>query len=522
MRIAIYVRKSTESEDRQVQSLDDQLKILQEIAVREGFSVVEIISESKSAKEPGQRPGFKTLIELIELGKIEGILTWHINRLTRNLVDGGQIAHLLSAGTLQMIRTPDRTFRSEDNVLLLAIENGVATSYIHDLSKAVRRGMDSKAAKGWIPGKPPVGYKNNAETREIDLDPVRAPLVRKAFEIALTRSSSVAEITREMKRLGLTGRSKKRSAKALSNAAIHKILKNPFYCGTPSYKGTIIAGAHQPLVTKSEFDLVQINLKRLGNPKHRSEIPPAFAGTFKCKECRAAIVFESKTKTIAKSGATTTYGYYHCSGSRGCKRISIRDKAVSELSKEFVDRMTISPSFAKWCWEATQNSATQESSEIRESIDETRNVLENDLQRLDTLTIRYVDGDIQKSTYLRVKSSLEQAIETRRDVLRRIENREAVAMAYIRQKLDAAENASRYEIGDQNLRRQILVSLGIGHVMNQGRIEFQADPVLQKIASFEPGNNSSQSVKSDDFLPDHQVWWTLVEDIRTIAREFPT
>jgi hypothetical protein len=177
--------------------------------------------------------------------------------------------------------------------------------------------------------------------------------------------------------------------------------------------------------------------------------------------------------------------------------------------------MAISSSFAKWCWEATQNSALQDQSSIRESILETRSELEKDIQRLDALTMRYVDGDIAKITYGRVKSQLEKTIEDRRGVLRRIENREAVALTYIRDKLETAEGAARYDAGDHGLRRVILSSLGVGHVFNGGRVEFRADPVLQKIASFEPGNRSSQSVKSDDFVPDHQVWWSLVDDIRT-------
>ncbi len=509
MRIAIYARKSTESEERQIQSLEDQLRILHGIADQHGHTIVEVVSESKSAKEPGKRPGFQSLLALIEEGQIEGILTWHINRLTRNLVDGGLLAHLLSSGKLQMIRTPERTFRSEDNVLLLAIENGVATSYIHDLSKAVRRGMDSKAAKGWIPGKPPIGYRNNPETREIDLDTVRAPLVRRAFDMLASGSHSVAEITRELESLGLTGRGKRRGGRAFTNAAIHKMLVNPFYCGLLRYKGTTITGAHQPILTQGEFQLAQDRLKRQAQPKHRRDEPAAFAGVFTCAVCGAAVVFESQTKRLESTGDMVAYSYYHCSGSRGCKRLSVREQPISELSRVFVDSLRISKSFADWCYEAVINGSSLDQGESEASIEEARAVLGADMKRLDSLTMKYIDGDVERDTYQRMQQELNQSIEKRRRIIRRLENRESMLLTHIQEKLKAGVQANQYIGGDQNLRRGVLNSLGGPHVFRGNHVEFRADPVLQKIASFEPGNGSSQSAKSDDFVPDDQLWWTL-------------
>lgn len=518
MRIAIYARKSTESEDRQVQSLDDQLRILRDIADRDKFKVVEVITESKSAKEPGKRPGFQKLLQLIESGQIEGILTWHINRLTRNLVDGGFLAHALSSGKLQMIRTPERTFRSEDNVLLLAIENGVATSYIHDLSKAVRRGMDSKAAKGWKPGQAPIGYINDWESREIKLDPIRGPMVRRAFEMLMSGSYSVAEIWRELKKLGLTGKSKSRRGKAISRVAVHNMLRNPFYAGQLQYKGELLQGAHQPIVSRGEFELAQLRLKRVSNPKHRTNHPPAFSGVFTCKSCGAAVVHEQKRKRLAGSGNEVTYNYYHCSGSRGCKRLSVAEQPVSELARVFVDHLAISRSFADWCYTAVQNACLREQTQADGSVSALTDALNVDVRRLDSLTMKFVDGDIGREAYQRAKSQLETAILERRSTLKGLEDREAIVLSHIKQKLDAGVKAKDYAIGDQNLRRTVLTSLGAGHVLDGKEVRFRADPILQKIASFEPGARSSQSPKSDDFVPDHQVWWSLVDDIRTTAR----
>lgn len=89
MKYVIYCRKSTDTEDRQVLSLDSQENELKEIAKKENLEYV-ILRESCSAKEPG-RPVFDKMLKMIISGKVDAILCWKIDRLTRNPVDGGQI-----------------------------------------------------------------------------------------------------------------------------------------------------------------------------------------------------------------------------------------------------------------------------------------------------------------------------------------------------------------------------------------------------------------------------------------------
>jgi DNA invertase Pin-like site-specific DNA recombinase len=70
----LYARKSTEDKKRQVQSIDDQVKVLTELAKRVGLNVIDTITESKSAKDPDIRPGFSKMIEKIKKGEANGIL----------------------------------------------------------------------------------------------------------------------------------------------------------------------------------------------------------------------------------------------------------------------------------------------------------------------------------------------------------------------------------------------------------------------------------------------------------------
>ncbi len=75
----LYARKSSESEDRQVQSIDDQVNRLKELASSQGIKIKEILVESKSAKKPDNRPVFAHMIERIKGGEAQGILCWQPN-----------------------------------------------------------------------------------------------------------------------------------------------------------------------------------------------------------------------------------------------------------------------------------------------------------------------------------------------------------------------------------------------------------------------------------------------------------
>src|SRR3989344_1758144 len=169
----LYARKSSESEDRQVQSLDDQINRLKKIANDLNLDIKKSYTEAKSAKKPNNRPVFDELIQRIENGEADGILCWQINRLSRNPIDSGKLSWLLQRGILKSIQTIDRQYLPDDNVLLFSVEAGSANQYILDLSKNTKRGMLSKLEKGWQTGVAPLGYLNDKENKIIINDPER-------------------------------------------------------------------------------------------------------------------------------------------------------------------------------------------------------------------------------------------------------------------------------------------------------------------------------------------------------------
>jgi site-specific DNA recombinase len=103
----IYARKSSETEDRQAASIDDQLKVLRELALERGLVVLKEFVEAKSAKSRG-RPVFNEMTNYIEKTPLQGIICWHLNRLSRNPYDDGLVRYLLQDQTIKEIVTPSK------------------------------------------------------------------------------------------------------------------------------------------------------------------------------------------------------------------------------------------------------------------------------------------------------------------------------------------------------------------------------------------------------------------------------
>src|SRR3989344_5380929 len=178
----LYARKSTESEDKQVASIDSQIDELKRIATRDSLHIAAILSESKSAKALG-RPVFEEMVKRIVKSEATGILCWKLDRLARNFIDGGKIIEMLQQSAIQHIQTYERSYYPNDNVLLMSVEFGMANQYSRDLAVNVARGMRRKVEMGWYPVRPALGYLNSKTkgkgNNDIMSDPDRFHLVRK-------------------------------------------------------------------------------------------------------------------------------------------------------------------------------------------------------------------------------------------------------------------------------------------------------------------------------------------------------
>lgn len=516
MRIALYARKSQESDDRQIQSLDDQIAALTALAAREGLTIHETFVESKSAKAPGTRPEFARMLETIEAGRIDAVLTWSISRLARNPVDGGRIAYLLQTGRLAYIRTVEKTYRPEDNALLMSIETGMATSFVQGLSRDTLRGMRSKADAGWLTAHAPVGYSNNPATHEIDVDPVRFPLVRKGWDMILNGGATLQDVRRELVRLGLTS-PRKGPLRPLSCSSVYRIYSNPFYCGRFAFQGQLRPGRHIPMVTEAEFEEAQARLGRPVRTKRRRH-EFALSGLLRCGACGCGVVAERKVKRYSRTERTAEYVYYHCTGGRGCSKRGIReDELLDAFAREFW-RVRMPESFAEWAREELARQANEEAGRAAVGDKEVQRSAETNRERLARLSDRWLDGEISRAEYEETKERLAARMRAADRDLALVRTREARLFALIDRKLGAACRAGSFEDEEAGCRRGMVLSLGREHFLTLGKPDIRLSLVMQKIAAFERLRDGSETPKAGDLVPSNSIWGAFINDIRTSAR----
>ncbi|MBS1707278.1 MAG: recombinase family protein [Armatimonadetes bacterium] len=517
MKNVVYARKSSESEDRQVQSIEDQVAALKETAMRDGVHIDEVLTESRSAKEPYTRPVFESLVADVRRGEVGHLYTWSINRLSRNLVDGNVVAHFLQAGRLAAIRTVDRVYRPEDSVLLITLENGMSTSFIQDLRKSVRRGLGSKAAKGWAPWRAPIGYLNNRLTKQIEPDPERFHLVRKGWELMLSGAYTVNEVWQELTRLGLTSNLKGREGMPVSRTVLFQVFGNTFYAGRLQYQSATHDGKHLPMVSEAEYAAVQRALGRSPDRRKRKH-DFEYSGVFRCGVCGCSIIGEAKVKRLA-SGAERRYTYYHCTNGKGvCDKRSVEEEAVKAAVDGAVSRIRLPQKFVDWATDELAKLASCEGETAGAGSASLSRREEAQQARLSRLHHMRLDGEVSADEYRTLKASIELELSSIRAASSLIENQGQDVLHLLNRSLSACGFAGDFlELGVMEQRAR-LRALGDQHFLTRGKVEIRLHPHLQKIAAFEPPEDSSGWPKSGDDLPSNSRWYSLLDGMRKIAQ----
>lgn len=330
----------------QALSIDSQIKEMEAIAERLNLNVIEVKKESHSAKASGERPVYKQLLKEIAQGKFNGVLTWAPDRLSRNAGDLGSLVDLMDQKKLVHIQTYGQTFSNSPNEkFLLMILCSQAKLENDNKSINVKRGLKARVEMGLWPCRPLTGYtkfKRMDQKCESVIDKERGPIIRQVFEKIGYDGWSGRKVYNW---LNDEIKFKTESGKRLSLGNFYEMLKNDFYYGRFEYprgSGHWYNGAHQPLITKELFDLVQENIKSQILEPRSEQKEFAFTKIMTCGVCGSGITAEEKFKH-QQNGNTHRYVYYKCTRKRDetCKNPVINEDDLIEQLKVVIDDIDI-------------------------------------------------------------------------------------------------------------------------------------------------------------------------------------
>jgi site-specific DNA recombinase len=345
VKYCLYARKSTEQDERQALSIEAQVKEMLVIAEREGLEVIDIRREAHSAKDSGQRPVYKEILEDVRRGRFNAILTWAPDRLSRNAGDLGSLVDLMDQGLLKEIRTYGQHFRNSPNEkFLLMILCSQAKLENDNKSINVKRGLKTRVEMGLWPGPVPTGYlkdKRMDHKCETLIDPDRAPIIKQMFEKVAYEKWSGRKVYHWLK-FDLNFKSTYGN-KNLTLSNIYLLLQNPFYYGVfeyPKGSGNWYTGKHEPLITKELFDLVRIQMERSVIVAESKEF--AFTKLMTCGLCGSGISADEKFKK-QQNGNIHRYVYYGCTKSRDpyCKCGYINEVDLIQQFEKLIDTIDL-------------------------------------------------------------------------------------------------------------------------------------------------------------------------------------
>lgn len=316
IRCAIYTRKSSEEGlEQSFNSLDAQREACRsyiESQRHEGWRLIATqYDDGGYSGGSMERPALKRLLEDIEAHKIDTVVVYKVDRLTRSLADFAKIIEIFDARSVsfvsvtQQFNTTTSMGRLTLNVLLsfAQFEREVTGERIRDkIAASKRKGM-------WMGGMPPLGY--DLKKRKLIVNEREAACVRETYSRYL-KLGCVSKLKADLDRRGI--RSKTRRSQTgrnsggtpYSRGALYKILRNRSYLGEIAHRGQIFPGEHEAIVSRRLWDRVQAKLKA-NNQGHQNGTTAASPSLL------AGLIYDDRGNRFTPSHAVKNgkrYRYY--------------------------------------------------------------------------------------------------------------------------------------------------------------------------------------------------------------------
>jgi site-specific DNA recombinase len=357
VRCAIYTRKSTdEGLNQDFNSLDAQREAAEAYILSQrhaGWTLVP--NEYSDGGYTGaniERPSVRQLLADIEAGKVDCVVVYKVDRLSRSLIDFARMMELFEkrgvcfVSITQQFNTNTPLGRLTLNILLsfAQFEREIISERTRDKQVAARK-------KGkWTGGHILLGYDLDSRAGKLMVNPEEAERVRKMFRLYL-EDTPVLEIVQRFDRLGwrnkewTTQDGKLYGGSPLRRCHIYKLLGNILYTGQVKVGDEIFPGEHEAIIDRQTFELAQSKLKentwKAGNP-HRVKVDALLRGIIYCSCCGSGMY------STYSANKQRRYRYYVCYRSQQklegyCTSRAVSAPSVEDAVVESIRRVGVNP-----------------------------------------------------------------------------------------------------------------------------------------------------------------------------------
>lgn len=342
IRCAIYTRKSTsEGLDQDFTSLDNQRESAEsyiQSQKSQGWVVIpDNYDDGGFTGANVDRPALQQLIEDIKARKVDCVIVYKVDRLSRSLIDFVKLLQFFEESKVTFVSVTQH-FNTQTSMgrLTLNILLSFAQFEREIISERTRDKMGAARRKGkWMGGRPALGYDIDKENHKLIINPKEAEIIRSVFDLYIKEKSllNVAQILNEQGFRTKTYIRKGAPSGAVKfrNTNIQLIIKNALYIGKANHKGTIYQGCHEPIISEDAFSKANDILTHNHRARHSSRNTKCVGllnnGILRCKDCETAMCH-----TYARKGKFK-YLYYVCLDSikRGWKDCPTRSVNADKM-----------------------------------------------------------------------------------------------------------------------------------------------------------------------------------------------
>ena len=337
----IYARYSS---DRQTeQSIEGQLRVCNEFASRQGYTVIATYIDRAMTGTNDNREQFQKMIKDSESKIFETVLVYKLDRFSRNRYDSAMNKNILKKNGVKLVSATEPITDTPEGILLESVLEGMAEFYSAELSQKVKRGMKESRSKGLFTGGLCL-YGYRIVNQRYEIEPNEAKVVRMLFD-DLISGYKLKDIANKLERLGITLRNGNR----MSAGRISFLLHNEKYIGK-----CVIAGVEYPNMVPAIIDPItfekaqRILAKGLHkNAKAKASIPYYLSGKIFCEHCGSPFIGSAGTSKTKK-----VHHYYKCSNKvkntkNCCSHVYKKEELEEFVLDSIVKTLSIPSNFNK-------------------------------------------------------------------------------------------------------------------------------------------------------------------------------
>lgn len=401
-RCAIYTRKSTdEGLDAEFSTLDNQRQAAENyIASQVGEGWVALPEKYDDGGFSGgnmERPALQRLLEDVKAGKVDCIVVYKVDRLSRSILDFARIIDTLDQSNCSFVAVT-QNFSTADSLgrLTLNILLSFAQFEREIIAERTRDKMSAARKQGrWTGGMPVLGYDIDPGGGKLIVNNEEVDLVRNIFTLYLEQESllAVVKVLREMNIHNKTWVTKKgvvHQGKPFSKTTLQNLLRNVLYIGKVRHHGDVYEGKQERIVDPAVWDKVQALLKH-NRHKGRGRVSSKHGGILKgllsCASCNAAMIHSHTYKK--KKGKT--YRYYVCGNAQKngwdqCPGPSVPAQEMESYVVNQIKAIGRDASLAEKTFEAATREVRSQIQELENEENKLKKELKRKIEELDALS----------------------------------------------------------------------------------------------------------------------------------------